>query len=124
MIQELKHDIKIINETISIENQFLECIIDTQKNYENLKKEIEIDFSKKYNKLEEIINNVSENEKEEYKRKYFETFKELEKYKEKMEYLAKISQPLISKEKMDKLLYDQKVIQESINKINNSIELN
>tara|TARA_A100001388_G_C28609184_1_gene421977 strand:- start:376 stop:750 length:375 start_codon:yes stop_codon:yes gene_type:complete len=124
MIQELKHDIKIINETISIENQFLECIIDTQKNYENLKKEFEMDFSKKYNKLEEIINNVSENEKEEYKRKYFETFKELEKYKEKMEYLAKISQPLISKEKMDKLLYDQKVIQESINKINNSIELN
>lgn len=124
MIQELKHDIKIINEIISIENEFLECIIDTQKNYENLKKEFETDFSKKYNKLEEIINNVSENEKEEYKRKYFETFKELEKYKEKMEYLAKISKPLISKEKMNKLLYDQKVIQESINNINNSIELN
>ena len=124
MIQELKHDIKIINEIISIENEFLECIIDTQKNYENLKKEFETDFSKKYNKLEEIINNVSENEKEEYKRKYFETFKELEKYKEKMEYLAKISKPLISKEKMDKLLYDQKIIQESINNINNSIELN
>ena len=124
MIQELKHDIKIINEIISIENEFLECIIDTQKNYENLKKEFETDFSKKYNKLEEIINNVSENEKEEYKRKYFETFKELEKYKKKMEYLAKISKPLISKEKMNKLLYDQKVIQESINNINNSIELN
>ena len=124
MIEIIKQDIKVINEVIEVENEFIECIIDAQKNFKKLKNEFEIDFSEKYKKLEEIINNASDSDRDEYKKKYLETFTELQKYKDKMDYLAKISKPLISKEKMDKLLHDQKVIQESINNINNSIELN
>ena len=125
METEIIEDYKLINEIIIIEKNFLECVLKIEEYYKDYKSKFEQDFSNKSKKLIDILKDISYNEKtNKYKNKYIETYKELQKYRKNMEILVKMSKPIISESYMRKLLKEQKVIQDTISKVNKSFNFN
>ena len=115
METEINRGLELVNEIITLENNFLECIVKLEQYYKNYKSEVEKEH---FRKSKEIIKIMKEKPLI-YKEKYIETNKELQKYKKNMEMLVKLSKPLISEEYMKKLLKEQKVIRDTISNINN-----
>jgi hypothetical protein len=112
---QFSEDLKLVNEIMSLENTFLQCIINLEEYYKNYKIKVEKEH---LIKSKDIYKIMKENPII-YKEKYIEANKELQKYKKNMEMLVKLSKPLISEDYMKKLLREQKVIRDTISNISN-----
>lgn len=115
---QFSEDLKLVNEIISLENTFLQCIINLEEYYKNYKIKVEKEH---FIKSKEIFKIMKENPLI-YKEKYIEANKELLKYKKNMEKLVKLSKPLIPENYMKKLLKEQKDIQDILSKVNDSLK--
>ena len=109
-----------IEELFELENQLLECTIESHIKFEDLKKTFELEFKEHYEILDssfEEILNVIENESNEDSdlyNKYIKVKEELEKYKLILLKLSKLSKPIIDKENLDKLVRHQNLIKDKV----------
>ena len=90
----IKQDLKIMKELLEIENRYIDCVMKLINHY---------------NKYKPTDSN--------YKEKYLQQKKEINNYKNQLYNLQKLSKPLISKSKMDRLLYEQNKIKSIIDNI-------
>ena len=90
----IKKDLKIMKELLEIENRYIDCVMKLISQYNNFKPT-----------------------DTDYKEKYFKQKKEINNYRNQLFNLQKLSKPLISRSKMDRLLYEQNKIKSIINNI-------
>ena len=114
---EIEYDLKIINEILILQNEFIECIIKLKKFHKTYKNNFFIEFTLRSKNLVNIFESIHVNKYKISSEKYQELYNQLEKYKEQMRIFSSMSKPLISKEKMEVLLKDQKNINDILKKV-------
>ena len=121
--------LKEIESTIELENKFINCYTHFKKEYLEYKKklqnsieaDIKISSQELISNLELIMAYIFKHQEvKSIYNSYKIILKELLSYKEKMRVLSKMSKPLISNERIGKLIDEQLKIQKLVDKINSA----